>query len=99
MDINTTEFAQFLNHLIEQKSKIIIQQELNRYGNLRAWDAIIQTVSGNTASVKLIGDDTTIIGVKNKSGVTNLVAGDEVYLHSISSLSNAYIAVAKNKPI
>jgi len=97
MDLNSPEFAQFLDKLIDQKVSIKVEQKLKEYGNVRAWDSIIVSVSGNTASVKLIGESTIIPNIKNKSGVV-LVAGDEVYLFSLSSLTNAFIAVAKNKP-
>ena len=98
MDINSIEFAQFINNLIDQKARTTAKEESQKYGNVRAWDAVITSVSGNTANVHLVGEETIITGLKNKSGVTNLASGDEVYLFSLSSLSNAYIAVAKNKP-
>jgi|GEM_PF-3018057 len=99
MDINSTDFAKFLNDFTEKKYKMLREKEKQEeYGNVSAWDAIITGFSGNLISVHLIGETTVIPDLKNKSGVTNLVIGDEVYLFSISSLSNAFVAVAKNKP-
>jgi len=97
MDINTKEFGTFIDNLIEQRARAIVQEQMKKYGNLRAWDGIVSEINGNLVSVKLIGDDIPITGLKNKSGQT-LIVGDEVYLHSISSLNNAYVAIAKNKP-
>jgi len=97
VDICSTEFGTFLNNLIEKKAKEIVQQEMKKYGNLRAWDSIVTSVNGNLINVHLIGDLTEITGLKNKTSQT-LAIGDEVYLYSLSSLSNAYVAVAKNKP-
>jgi len=98
IDIEAPEFAQFLDKLIDQKARAIVQQELQKYGVLHVWDAIVTSVSGNTASVKLIGESKIIPDLKNKTNQV-LVAGDEVQLHSPSSLTNAYIGIAKHKPV
>lgn len=93
------EFAKFLDNYIEQKVRLIIQSEMNKYGNWRGWGATIDSVNlDGTINVIIDEEETEVISnLKNKSGQT-LIANDEVYLSSISNLSNAFVSVAKNKP-
>jgi hypothetical protein len=98
MDINSKEFAQFLDRIIEEKVKLILERELNKNNLVRAWVATVVSVSGINITVKLPGDDTHTITKKNRTGQT-LAANDEVYLLSpTGDLNNAYVAIAKNKP-
>lgn len=85
-----------LDKYIEQKVQKIIKEELNKYGNMHGWSAKVSSVNGDgTVNVKLSSDNINIIpSLKNKTGVT-LVANDEVFLYSISSLSNAYVGIKK----
>jgi len=94
--LNSPEFASFLNSIIEKKIKTIVKNEMEKFGNFRGWVATVDSINLDlTANVKLAGDSATIIpNLKNKSGEV-LIAGDEVYLCSISSLSNAYISIKK----
>jgi len=96
MDLNSSEFAQFLDKLIEKKARQIIQAEYAKFGNLKGWVATIVGVAGDnsTADVQRIGESVTIPSLLNKTGVTLLI-GDEVELHSLSSLSNSYIGIKK----
>jgi len=95
MDLNSSEFAQWFNKIIEQKVQKIVSQKLAEYGVMKGYSAIVSSVNPNlTVNVTLAGDTTIIPSLKNKTGVT-LIAGDEVFLHSISSLSNSYIGIKK----
>ncbi len=99
MDINSPEFANFLDKIIERKFESLFDESrLRQYGIMRGFPATVTSVSGSTASVTLAGDSTNIIpNLKNKTNQT-LVAGDEVFLFTTSTLSNAFIGVCKNKP-
>jgi len=95
MDINSTEFAQFLNNIIEQKVKKIVQSKLLEYGIMKGYSAIVSSVNpDSTVNIKLAGDTVVIPSLKNKSNEV-LIANDEVFLFSISSLSNAFIGIKK----
>lgn len=98
MQLNDTEFSRFLNNIIETKVKSIIKIFLQKFGIMKGWSATVVEVNvDETIDVQIAGDSTTtILNLKNKSGVS-LSAGDEVELHSISSLSNAYVAICKTK--
>jgi len=98
MNINSKEFARFLDEAIEQKTKAVIKRELASSGLVKAWVATVVSVAGNLITVKVPNDAVNTITKKNKTGQV-LVAGDEVYLFSPSGdLTNAFVAVAKNKP-
>lgn len=95
MDINSSEFANFLDNIIEQKVQKIIKEKLNDYGIMKGWSAKVNVINGDgTINVTLAGDTTIIPNLKNKSNVT-LSVNDEVFLFSISSLSNAFIGIKK----
>jgi len=95
MDINSTLFAQFLNNIIEQKVKKIVQSKLLEYGIMKGYSAIVSSVNpDSTVNIKLAGDTVVIPSLKNKSNEV-LIANDEVFLFSISSLSNAFIGIKK----
>lgn len=75
----------------------IVRQEMDKFGNMRGWSATVVSVNPDgTCNVQMPGDTTVISSLKNKTRVV-LSAGDEVELHSISTLSSAYIGIAKNK--
>jgi hypothetical protein len=93
MDINTTEFANLIDEIVEQKVKKIVKQELNSFGNVRGRPATVESVNLDaTINVQLPGETVVISNLKNKTGEV-LATGSEVYLHSLSGLTNAYVAV------
>ncbi len=98
MDINSHEFANYLDKIIEQKVQQLVNAALNRFGIMHGWVGKVVAVNANgTVNVQLFTGATspsTIPNLLNKSGVT-LNVNDEVELHSISSLINAYVAVKK----
>lgn len=97
IDLNSAEFARILNTIIEQKVNQIVDQRMKKYGVMHGWSAIVSSVnSDGTANVYLAGDLTTNIipNLKNKSNAT-LSVNDEVFLFSISSLTNAFIGIKK----
>ena len=95
MDLDSVEFAQFLNNIIEQKVKKIVQSKLLEYGIMKGYSAIVSSVNpDSTVNIKLAGDTVVIPSLKNKSNEV-LIANDEVFLFSISSLSNAFIGIKK----
>ena len=98
MDITSKEFAKFLDGIIEDKVKMILERENRKSGFVRAWSATVVSVAGNNITVKLPGDDIHTMVKKNRTGQT-LAGGDEVYLYSPSGdLANAYVAICKTKP-
>jgi len=98
MDINSKEFAQFLDRVIEEKVSLMIEREIRKRNLVRGWVATVISVAGINITVKLPGDDVNTIVKKNRTGQT-LVGGDEVYLLSpTGDLNNAYVAVCKTKP-
>lgn len=93
MDINTTEFANFINTIVEEKTKKIIDQKLNSFGIIKGWVATVESVNpDSTINVQLPNSTEIMSNLINKSGEV-LIATDEVELHSISTLSNAYVAI------
>jgi len=90
------EEIDFLDKYIEKKARQIFQAEYSKFGNLKGWVAKLVAVSvdNTTADVQLIGESVIISSLLNKTGATLLI-GDEVELHSLSSLSNAYISIKK----
>ena len=95
MDIDSTEFANFIDEIVEQKVKKIVKQELNSFGNLRGWVATVESINlDTTVNVQLPSETTIISNLKNKTGVV-LSPSDEVELHSLSGLTNAYVAIKK----
>jgi len=90
------ELADFLDSIIEEKAKALFDLYIQQSRILKGWNATVVTNNGDgTVDVKLAGDN-IVITKKNKSGVT-LAVGDEVELHSMGSLSNAYVAICKTK--
>lgn len=97
IDFNSPEFARFLNDIIEKKVNQIVEQRMKKYGVMHGWSAIVSSVNTDgTVNVYLAGDKSTNIipNLKNKSNTT-LSANDEVFLFSISSLTNAFVGVKK----
>ena len=90
-NIVVSELTEFVIKIAEK----IAKRENQKYGNVKGWDAIVDSVNiDDTVNVTLPGEAEIIPNLKNKTDKT-LVANDEVYLFSISSLSNAFIGIAK----
>lgn len=92
----TNEELKGLDKYIEKKVKKIVQEELDKYGIMKGWSAKVSSVNvDETVNVTLATDSAKIIpNLKNKSGIA-LVENNEVFLFSISSLSNAFIGIKK----
>ena len=99
MELNSQEFARFINDIIDIRINKILEKRIAELGYLKTWAAKVVNVSGATADVQLATDAglgrPVITGLKNKTGVT-LSIGDEVYLYSPQSvLTSSYIAIKK----
>lgn len=96
MDLNSPEFAHFLNEMIKNRVQKEVKEELSKFGIVRGWSAKVSSVNGDgTVNVTLATDSVNIIpNLKNKSGVA-LIANDEVELRSMSSLNSAYVGIKK----
>ena len=97
MNIKDNSFARFLDQLIEQKIRLILNKELQKSGFVKSWMATVESVNmDGTVNVMLPADDTTILNNKiNKSGET-LIANDEVFLFSpYGRLDNSYVVWKK----
>jgi hypothetical protein len=94
----TSEELQFLDRYIEQKViKIVKEIKKSDYGNMQGWDAKVSSVNGDGTVNAILTIDPTqkvIPNLKNNSGKT-LIANDNVYLYSISTLKNAFIGCKK----
>ena len=96
MDINSIEFAQLLDETIEKKVNKIVNETLNnKFGIMKGWSGKVSNInSDGTVDVIIVGQKNPITNLKNKSGqILNI--SDEVFLYSISSLSNAYVGTVK----
>jgi len=92
---NSKDFSELLGNIIEQKIQKVVKEEMNKSGNMRGFAAKVSSVNGNgTVNVILAGETTIIPNLKNKTNQT-LVANDEVFLFSISNLSNAFVGIKK----
>jgi hypothetical protein len=97
MNIKDNSFAKFLDRLIEEKVRLILNQELKSSGFVKSWLATVESVNiDDTVNVQLPADDVTILTNKiNKSGET-LIVGDEVFLFSpYGRLDNSYVVWKK----
>jgi hypothetical protein len=99
MNINSQDFARFINDIIDIKINKMLDGKLRELGYVKAWVAVVVNVVGSTADVQLATDSGVgrpiITGLKNKTGVV-LNIGDEVYLYSPQSvLTSSYIAIKK----
>jgi len=99
MDINSQQFARFINDIIDTRINKILEQRIVEMGYIKSWIAIVTNVGVGTADVQLASDAGVgrpiITGLKNKTGVV-LNIGDEVYLFSPQSvLTSSYIAIKK----
>lgn len=97
MNIKDNSFAKFLDKLIEEKVRLILNKELKSSGFVKSWLATVDSVNlDGTVNVKLPADDTTVLNNKiNKTGEV-LIANDEVFLFSpYGRLDNSYVVWKK----
>jgi hypothetical protein len=97
MNINSSEFARFLDNILQVKFNEMFEKKIIQEGYVKSWTAKVVNVGVGTADVVLPGDAVNVItNLKNKTGVA-LNINDEVYLFSpYSVLTSAYIAVKKS---
>jgi hypothetical protein len=97
MNIKDNAFARFLDQIIEEKVRLILNKELRKSGFVKSWLAIVDSVNlDGTVNVMLPADDATVLTDKiNKSGEV-LIANDEVFLFSpYGRLDNSYVVWKK----
>jgi len=89
MKITDIEYIKFFQQMIKEE----VNKELKKLKYIKAYPAKVINVGAGVADVKIAGDDTLIVNLKNKTGET-LLANDNVYLFSpTNNLTNLYIAV------
>jgi hypothetical protein len=99
MNINSDDFARFINDMIDVRINKILEKRIVELGYIKSWAAKVVNVGVGTADVQLSTDSGVgrpiITGLKNKTGVA-LTIGDDVYLYSPQSvLTSCYIAIKK----
>ena len=95
MILNDTDIVKAIEYYVERTTRRIFREEFKKLGALCTYSAIVESVNADgTVNVKLPMEEEVIQNLKNKTNQT-LSAGDEVYLYSIRSLSNAFVGVAK----
>lgn len=88
MNKNDIEFVEYIQKMISDK----VTKEINKIKYVKAYPAIVTSVNGNFANVKMPSDDTVLTNLKNKTHET-LNVNDNVYLFSPSNnLTNSFIA-------
>ena len=98
MDINSTEFAEFMRDSISELVDIEISKYFKDNNIMITWVGTVDTVdAGNNTADILLPNQTVAITKQNKTNQT-LSAGEEVYLYSQNGLlSNSYIGCKKAK--
>ena len=75
--------------------KTIVQKELRNLQFDKTYSGVVTGVNGNNANIKIMGSESIVNNVKNKSGEV-LVTGDDVLIEAINnSLNNIVIKYKK----
>jgi hypothetical protein len=92
MNFSDSEFAEFLRSIIREE----VRKEIKLSATFdKTYFGTVTTVGSGTADVKLAGDDTTELTLRNDTGVA-LSPGDEVIITALNNnLNNATITIKK----